>query len=258
MAKKWKTFPYTDPAYRYDGTRLKDNWARLHAGDQEPFPKDQAVQEAWRLYHAGDFAAAVAAGLEAGVDGYAAANKAAAIYANYLEADEAAKQKIFQEVGTRCEEARAALPKHANSHYLYAYAMGRYSQSISVGAALAQGLGGKIKDALLTALKLAPKHAEAHTAYGSYQAEVINKVGGMVAGLTYGAKKDSALEHFKEALRLAPHAAIARIEYANGLLLLFGNSKIDEATKLYEEAAACAPAEAMERLDVEKAKEELS
>ncbi len=258
MAKKWKTFPYADAAYQYDGNRLKEHWDRLHAGDQEPFPKDKAVQEAWRLYHAGDFAAAVEAGLAAGIEGYAAANKAASIYANYLETDEAAKQKIFQEVSARCDEARAAQPKHANSFYLYAYAMGRYSQSISVGAALAQGLGGKIKDALLATLKLAPKHAEAHTAYGSYQAEVINKVGGMVAGLTYGAKKDSALEHFKEALELAPHSAIARIEYANGLILLFGNSKIDEATKLYEEAAACDPAEAMERLDVEKAKDELS
>jgi tetratricopeptide (TPR) repeat protein len=258
MAKKWNAFPYPDDAYRYPGNKLKDHWARLHAGDQEPFPKDKAVQEAWRLYHAGDFAAAVAAGLEAGVEGYAAANKAASIYANYLEADDASKQKIFQEVAKRCEEARAALPKHANSSYLYAYAMGRYSQSISVGAALAQGLGGKIKDALLATLKLEPTHAEAHTAYGSYQAEVINKVGGMVAGLTYGAKKDSALDHFQQALKLAPHSAIARIEYANGLLLLFGNSKIDEATKLYEQAAACEPSEAMERLDVEKAKEELS
>lgn len=258
MAKKWKSFPYAESAYNYAGNRLKDHWDRLHAGDQEAFPKDKAVQDAWRHYHAGDFAAAVEAGVAAGIEGYAAANKAASIYANYLETDEAAKQKIFQEVGARCDEARAAQPKHANSHYLYAYAMGRYSQSISVGAALAQGLGGKIKDALLATLKLAPKHAEAHTAYGSYQAEVINKVGAMVAGLTYGAKKDSALEHFKEALKLAPHSAIARIEYANGLLLLFGNSKIDEATKLYEEASACEPAEAMERLDVEKAKEELS
>lgn len=258
MAKKWTSFPFADEAYVYEGNTLKDQWARLHAGDQEPFPKDKSLQEAWRRYHAGDFAEAVAIGLEAGVEGYAVANKAAAIYANYLEDNDTAKQKIFQEVGARCEEARAALPKHANSHYLYAYAMGRYSQSISVGAALAQGLGGKIKDALLTTLKLEPKHAEAHTAFGSYQAEVINKVGGMVAGLTYGAKKDSALEHFQQALKLAPHSAIARIEYANGLLLLFGNTKIDEATKLYEQAAACEPAEAMERLDVEKAKEELS
>ena len=40
-------------------------------------------------------------------------------------------------------------------------------------------------------------------------------------------------------------------------MLLFGKSKVDEATKLYEKAAACKPADAMERLDVELAKSEL-
>ena len=85
----------------------------------------------------------------------------------------------------------------------------------------------------------------------------MNKVGGLVAGMTYGAKKDSALEHFQKALKLNPDSAIARIEYANGLILLFGKDKIEEATKLYEQAAKCKPMDAMERLDVEMARSEL-
>ena len=56
------------------------------------------------------------------------------------------------------------------------------------------------------------------TAYGAYQAEVIDKVGGIVAGMTYGAKKDSALEYFQKALKLFPESPIAHIEYANGLM----------------------------------------
>ncbi len=55
----------------------------------------------------------------------------------------------------------------------------------------------------------------------------------------------------------SPKSAIAQIEYANGLILLFGKSRLAEATKLYEAAAACDPADAMERLDVERAKAEL-
>src|SRR4029079_14342132 len=135
--------------------------------------------------------------------------------------------------------------------------LGRYGQGISVAKALAQGFGDKIKDALLTALKLDAKHADAYIAYGSYEAEVINKVGGLVAGMTYGAKKDSAIEHFAKAIKLNPESAIARIEYANGLILLFGKGRIDDATALYEEAAATKPMDAMERLDVELAKSEL-
>jgi len=155
------------------------------------------------------------------------------------------------------QERRAAAAKDANAHYMYAFALGRFSQGISVAKALTQGYGGKIKDALQTALKLEARHADANTAYGAYQAEVIDKVGGIVAGVTYGAKKDSAVEHYEKALKIFPESPIAHIEYGNGLLMLFGKSKIADATRLYEKAAALPPMDAMERLDVELAKSEL-
>ena len=257
MAKKWAKFPHADKAYVYDGVALKKQWDRLHRGDCEPYPKDERALAAWRLYHAGEFQNAVEAGTAAGGAGITAAIKAQAIYANYCEKQEKAKLALFEEAAEWASSRRTAAPKDANAHYLYAYALGRYSQGISVAKALAQGFGGKIKDALATALKLAPSHADAHTAYGAYQAEVINKVGGLVAGMTYGAKKDSALEHYQKAMKLNPDSAIARIEYANGLILLFAKERLDEATKLYEQAAKCKPADAMERLDVELAKSEL-
>src|SRR6266516_7174970 len=257
MAKKWTKFPHADKAYVYDDAALKKHWSRLHRGDCEPFPKDAAVLDAWRLYHAGDFQQAVEAGNAAGGAGVNAAIKAQSIYANYLEKADTAKLALFEEAAAWAEKRRREAPKDANVHYLYAYALGRYSQGISVAKALAQGFGGKIKDALTAALKLAPGHAEAHTAYGAYQAEVVDKVGGLIAGVTYGAKKESALEHYQKALKRHPESAIARIEYANGLILLFGKARLDEATKLYEQAAKCKPMDAMERLDVELARSEL-
>jgi len=257
MAKQWTKFPHPDKAYAYDGAALKKHWDRLHRGDGEPFPEDVAVLDAWRHYHAGEFQHAVEAGIAAGGAGINAAVKAQAIYANYLERAGKAKLALFEEAAGWAAERRASAPKDANAHYLYAYALGRYSQGISVAKALAQGFGGKIKDALIIALKLAPAHAEAYTAYGAYQAEVVDKVGGLVAGMTYGAKKESALEHYQKALKLHPESAIARIEYANGLILLFGKARLDEATKLYEQAAKCKPMDAMERLDVELARSEL-
>jgi tetratricopeptide (TPR) repeat protein len=257
MAKKWMKFPYADKAYAYDDAGLKKHWSRLHKGDCEPLPKDADVAQAWRHYHAGEFQQAVEAGRAAGGPGVNCAVKAQTVYAQYLEKTAAAKLALFEEAVGWAEERRDDASKDANAHYLYAFALGRYSQGISVAKALAQGFGGKIKDALATAQKLAPKHAEAWTAFGAYQAEVIAKVGGIVAGMTYGAKKDSALECYQKAIKLFPESPIAHIEYANGLLLLFGKSKVDEATKLYEKAAALKPADAMERLDVELAKSEL-
>ena len=257
MTKKWTKFPHADKVYSHDAAGLKKHWARLHRGDCEAFPKDTDVLEAWRHFHAGEFAQAVEAGRAAGGPGINAAVKAQTVYAHYLETAEKTKLALFDEAAGWADERRTKAPKDANAHYLYAFALGRYGQGISVAKALAQGFGGKIKEALLTTLKLESKHADAYIAYGSYQAEVINKVGGLVAGMTYGAKKDSALEHFQKAVKLNPESAIARIEYANGLILLFGKSRIDEATALYEEAAAMKPMDAMERLDVGLAQAEL-
>ncbi|MCE9569123.1 MAG: hypothetical protein K8R10_03795 [Rhodocyclales bacterium] len=253
----WNTFPHADKAFVYAGAALKKHWERLHCGDCEPFPEDAAVQEAWRLYHKGEFSNAFEAGLAAGLDGYNAANKAAMIYATYLEDDDRRKLELFQSISARCDELQRMQPKNANGYYFQAYALGRYSQGISVLKALTDGLGGKIKAALEATLKLEPKHAEAHTAVGAYHAEVVDKMGAMVGKLTYGASKDLAVKHFDMARKLTPDSAIACIEYANALVMLFGQSRMNDAVKLYEKAAATTPVEAMERLDVELARSEL-
>ena len=281
MAKTaWKKFPYADKAYDYAGAALKKAWPDLHRGDCEPFPDEawvkkaiaahpkldpkvppakaaEALQAAWRAYHAGDFAGAVEQGEALGLLGYNVANKAANIYATYLETDDRKQLEIFQQSAARAEKLQAVAKDFPNAFYFYASALGRYGQGISVTKALAEGLGGKIKGALEKALALEPKHAEAHIALGAYHAEVIAKVGALVGGLTYGASKDAAVRHFETARKLTPDSPIARIEHANGLIGLFGKSKLAAATKLYEEAAAAKPREAMERLDVQSAVEEL-
>jgi len=193
---------------------------------------------------------------KAGGAGITVANKAQAIYANYLEKSEKTKLALFMEVAERAEAQATDDPKNANAHYFMAYALGRYSQGISVAKALAQGLGGKVKGALETAIKLQPKHADAHIALGAFHAEVIDKVGSLL-GRTQGASKDTGLAMYKQALKLNPTSAIAMIEYANGLVMLEGDKKMKEAEKLYADAASCTPMDAMERLDVEMAKAEL-
>ena len=253
---KWTAFPHDADAYTFDAASLKKKWARLHAGDAEPLPKDDKVLAAWALFHAGEFQKATEAGLKAGGAGITVANKAQAIYANYLEKSEKTKLELFMEVAERAEAEIAADPKNANAHYFMAYALGRYSQGISIAKALAQGLGGKVKSALETTIKLAPKHADAHIALGAFHAEVIDKVGSLL-GRTQGASKDAGIAAYKTALKLNPTSAIAMVEYANGLVMLEGDKKMKEATKLYEDAAACVPMDAMERLDVEMAKAEL-
>jgi tetratricopeptide (TPR) repeat protein len=253
---KWTPFPHLGD-YVFDAASVKKNWARLHAGDAEPVPKDPAVLEAWALFHCGDFQRAAEAGLKAGGAGVAVANKATCVYATYLEKKEKTRLELFMEVAQRAESHASQNPDDVNALYWQAYALGRYSQGISVAKALAQGLGGKVKQALETTIQRQPRHADAHVALAAFHAEVIDKVGTLIGGMTYGAKRDVGLKHFQEALALNPGSPIAMIEYANGLVMLDGDKKMKEATRLYEQAAASKPIDAMERLDVELAKAEL-
>ena len=253
----WTTFPYPEAAYVHTAASLKKAWARLHVGDAEPFPKKAALVEAWIAFHAGQFEQASKLGLAVGVDGYAVAHKAACMHATYLEKSDKKKIAMFEEVAERCERQQAEQPDNAAGYYWHAYALGRYAQGISIVKALAQGIAPKVRASLDKTIALAPKHADAHIALGAFHAEIIGSVGAMIGGLTYGVKKEEAYKAFKKAIELNPDTAIGRVEYANALVTLEGKKKMDEAVKLYEQAAAMEPVDAMERLDVEAAKAEL-
>ena len=253
---KWNPFPHPG-AYDFDAASLIKNWARLHRGDCEPRPEDAAVLQAWVLFHNGEFENATEAGLNAGGAGITVANKATCIYANYLESREKIKLDLLLQAAERAEAQQATDSKNANAWYWQAYALGRYGQGISVAKALAQGLGTKVKAALEQTLKLSPRHADAHIALAAFHAELIDKVGSLIGNMTYGAKKDTGLALFREALALNPGSAIAMTEYANGMVMLEGDKRMKEATRLYEQAAASEPMDAMERLDVDMARVEL-
>ena len=279
MAKKdWAAFPHPDKAYDYAGDKLAKTWPKLHAGDQEPFPDEKhlaallkanpklgkdagalaaSLQDAWRAFHRGDFQQAYEQGLALKAVGASVAIKAAGIHATYLVDDEKTRVARYEELVRLADDAVAALPDEANSHYRRAFAMGRLSQAISITKALAQGLAGKVREALDRTLDLAPKHAEAQTALGLYHAEIVGKVGGMLAKLTYGANAGDAEKHLKQALKLTPDSPIAWIEFGNGLLLLHGDKREDEVAEAWDKAAKLKPRDAMEALDAAWAREQL-
>jgi tetratricopeptide (TPR) repeat protein len=253
----WEPFPYDQSEYMFEDDKLEQSWARLHSGDCMEFPQDELLLEAWRCFHRGDFEQAVSLADEFGIAGHAIANKATGVYATYLEPSEKQQIACFKSAIARAELAIEHFPDDPNSHYLHAFNLGRYSQSISVLKALKKGVGTKISDSLHRALELQPNHAEAHTALGMYHAEILDKIGKLIGSMTYGANEDDAIEHFETALALVPHSPIAHIEYGNGLYLMHGEKRLDEVTDLYVKAAEMNPVDAMEKLDVEAALAEL-
>ncbi len=244
--------------FEFDDEAVRRLWPRLHAGDAEPLPAQPAVLHAWTLYHRGEFRRAYDAGLAAGPAGTTVANRAACIHATYLEQDERAQLALFQEVAARAAEQAGREPGNAAAHYLLGYALGRHAQAVSVARALAQGLGGgRVRVAFETAIRLRPQHADAHIALGTFHAEVIDKVGALVAGMTFGASRAQGEAMLREGLRLHPHSAIGLLEAAKGLLMLCGEAAADEANALSERAAAVQPLDAAQQLDVALAQFEL-
>ncbi len=266
--------------HHYASEALHEHWQRLHQGDQEPWPDAgliarqakrypafgaqvvahggaasfaAALQEAWRAFHAGDFAAAIEQGSALGALGAVVANKAAVVDSLYSSAHESAVLKMLESAVQRGEAAVKVLPEHGNVHYTLALALGRYSQRITILRALAEGLAGRVRSHLERAIAVQPRHAEAHVALGLYHAELIDKLGALAAGLTYGASRDRAIEHFQLALRYAPASPIIHMEYANGLRLLDAAKHRAQVTELYAQAAACTPMDAMEQLDADRA-----
>lgn len=279
-SNKWAAFPHDAKGFAHAGEALKKAWSKLHAGDGEPYPdvkRAQALldtagkaskgstadalstqlQDAWRAFHRGDFKAAFDAGAALGPLGASVAVKAIGIHATYLVDDDAEKLRRFGQGAALAEAAVTALPGEANSHYRHAFALGRYSQGLSIAKALKQGIASKVRASLDAALELDPKHAEAHTALALYHAEIIGKIGAMIGGLTYGAKAAEAESHIKTALKLTPDSPIAHIEHGNILMLLYGDKKEDAAAAAYEKAASRKPVDAMEALDAAYAREQL-
>jgi tetratricopeptide (TPR) repeat protein len=277
--------PISDGAFRYTGNALKAKWEHLHRGDREPFPEArriarlakgdsgltawldaeggaaavaERVQDGWREFHAGNFTRAIELGGKLGPLGAAAANKAAAIHTSAMAPGAAAALKVLQAASKRGEKAVEQLPDAANSHYMLALVLGRYSQRISILQALAEGLGGRVRQLLERTLELEPRHADAHIALGLYHAEIVGKLGSLVAGMTYGATQSAAIKHFKRGIELTPEAPIAHVEYAHGLLLLDAREHRAKATELYQRAAECEPLDAMDWLDIERARRALA
>lgn len=234
---------------RFDSDQLQALWSRLHQKDLEPWPTDPALQQGWRRFHEGDFEAAASAGQAVGgARGASLEYRAVCTYATYVEPHEPARFARLQDVAERAQRQQALDPADASAWYWQGHALGRYSQGISVARALARGLGRQIRSALETCLRLAPGHIEAHLALARFHAETIDQVGELIGGMVHGARKDLGLEHYGQALRLAPDSLIVLHEAADGLWMLSGETAQAQVTELLAHAATLAPLDAAESL----------
>ena len=190
--------------FSFTAAQVTALWPRLHQSDLEPLPTDTRVLAAWVHFHRGEFQMAFEAGRTLGLDGATVANKAACVYAQYLEPDSTARQNLLWQTAQDAARHVDADPHNPNAHFLHALALARYSQGIRVAQALALGIGRSVQEALAQAIRLAPAHASAHIALGVFHADVIDKVGALIGNMTYGVHRDTSLRMLEDGVRLAP------------------------------------------------------
>jgi tetratricopeptide (TPR) repeat protein len=253
---RWTAYPYAG-SNNFDASIISKQWKKLHAGDLEPLPTNPQVLQAWIHFHNGDFHKAATLGHELGYVGLSVYCKATCTYATYLEKHEDRRLELFLQVAKLAEQWAMEQPENFNAHYWWAFALGRYSQGLSVAKALAQGLDNKVKSQLENVIRQQPRHADAHLALGNFHAETIDKVGSLIGAMAYGVNKDIGLKLFTRAIQLNNESPRCMVEHARALLMLEGDKMMDEATTLYQLAARTRPRDAMERLEVEMAKAEL-
>ena len=92
---------------------------------------------------------------------------------------------------------------------------------------------------------------------GAYHARIIDKVGALVGGLTYGARGMRAKRTSAKRWRATPNRRSRTSRWRTDLVLLHGKKMLGEAGKLYSRAALLSPRDAMEALDVESARAEM-
>lgn len=284
MSEHWTPFPTPDPAFDYAGERLREAWPRLHAGDREPFPDAAdvaellasearlgdsafgtdaekiaaALQDAWRLFHRGEFREAFDRGMRIGPLGHAIAITADGVQAFFLEDRDAVRLARYQSLARRASDTIDLLPMRAGSHYRYAWALGLLARMLPAMQVLADGLGSKLHAALDAALELDADHAEAHTALGLYFAEAVHKLGTALAKLTLRVDPIAAEAHLRTAIRLTPEAPNAWIGLGIGLGLLDADARIDDRKAALAKVAAMQPVDARQALEVAYAKRKLT
>ena len=147
MAKKWTKFPHADKAFAYDAAGLKGWRTRLAQRDRRTFPQRTPASSTHGAISTPANLRKRSTGSGAGAG--ECCGQGPDVCTPTIPKAEKAKIELLEEAAAFADARRGKAPKDANAHYLYAFAIGRYGQGISVVKALGAGLqGGKIKEAV--------------------------------------------------------------------------------------------------------------
>ncbi|MDE0310285.1 MAG: hypothetical protein OXI60_10730 [Acidiferrobacterales bacterium] len=208
----------------------------------------QSLEDAQHSYVAGEFvdAAQIAKALGTS-EGYTLAARSLTIYARYIAAEEDARMLLNEAI----ELAQAAVehePKNAHAYMALTKAFGRYSHTISKIKAMNENLADKSLSAIESALQINPDMAPAHVSLGRWHVGIVARMGSLLAGATFGAKKKTAISAFERALELGLEEKEDYLDLAIGYIALDKDKYRDKVHELIKQAIELPVRDAHERI----------
>ncbi|TVP57779.1 MAG: hypothetical protein EA349_05845 [Halomonadaceae bacterium] len=218
----------------------------------------QQLRQAWRLLLEGQFQQARDLGLALGPAGYFPGLYAQALYATLIEDDSEQREALLKEVIALTDEILPLAPDHPMIRFGNAYGKARIMEDMSRGAAMSTGYTSEVKDQLEELLKEDENNIFAISLLGGVHGGIVDKAGGLLARMTFGAREKYMVEYFDQALSLNPQYPALYYEYARGLINISGRSGRRQAQELLETGAGMTPRSAEEALQIQACKELLA
>lgn len=271
--------------YFYAGAHLEEQWHKLHTADAIAYPNAAdlqqllkpyigttiergalpddfdhdysalalQVQQAWRLFHAGQYRDAYDLANTLGLAGLLPKLRSLAINHHYFVDSRQERQATFAALIREIERTQMKYSLESASIYLLkAFAIGRYGQEISPLSAFAKGLGGKLKRNIYKAAELEPHNTEAIMFKAVFDAEAINHAGSITGKLLYGASKKRARSYFEQAIAASPDSTALLLEYGKACLYI---CRRKERNKAYQALHQLSQAPALDLGDLENKKQ---
>ena len=208
----------------------------------------QTIEAARAAFAEGRFveAAELAAALETS-EGYTLAAESLATYGYHIAAA-ADQPALYERAIAAAEEAIRLDPDNPAAHFQSAHAVGRSGEVVGVMQALNQGYARRVRAALEESLRLDPQLGGAHLGLAGWHAQIVNRMGRMMANMAFRATRQDALAHYERALELDPDEMFTYLEYAHGLLLLNRSRNLGQARELLTRAIELPRQDALDRI----------
>jgi tetratricopeptide (TPR) repeat protein len=174
-----------------------------------------AAESAVTLFEKGEYAAAAdAAASSGGTAGFALAARATLADASLRETP---CLECLQRAEAYARQAIAAEPNSMEAHIHLAVALGYQARIIGPLRARFQRFPEQAKEAIDTALRLAPDSHWSLSAAGGFNIEVVRSGGRVLGKLLYGASFEDGVSYFQRAMAADPENPLIKLQYALAL-----------------------------------------